>query len=151
MGNFHHHLEDRQRKIMASEKPKITVVLKDGQFQPVTSYDAQRLSEFPNNQIFDLAEVSQRSPEHHKLYWSILGAVVRSTGKWATSDHLHKELKMICGYHQRIISEITGAIFYVPDSIAMSKMNQQDFNVYFETAMMKLAEAIGQDPMELLK
>jgi len=33
----------------------------------------------------------------------------------------------------------------------MNKMNQQEFNEFFEAAMAKLSEAIGVDPMELLK
>ena len=36
-------------------------------------------------------------------------------------------------------------------SNSMNKMNQKEFNEFFELAMEKLAEAIGTDPLELLK
>ena len=134
-----------------SEKPRITIRLKhDGEFEPVTAYDAEQLAQSSGGQLFSLLPISDRSPEHHKLYWSILGNVCTATGKWPTSEHLHRELKMACGYYQTVVSEF-GGIYYLPDTIAVKKMNQKEFNQFFEVAMSKLTEAIGVDPMELLK
>ena len=131
------------------KKPRITVKLHNGALAPVTSYDAEELAVCSGGQVFSLLPQSNRSPEHHKLYWSILGKVVKATGKWPTTEHLHRDLKMTLGYCQAIVNEF-GGVYYISDSIAMKKMNQQEFNVYFEQAMEKLSEAIGFDPMELL-
>ena len=57
---------------------------------------------------------------------------------------------MACGFFQTVVSEF-GGIYYFPDTIAMNKMNQKEFNEFFELAMEKLADAIGIDPLELLK
>ena len=132
---------------MKKEKPRVTVRLDEfGNFAPVTAYDAEQLAQAPRSQMYDLVPISDRSPQHHKLYWSILGSVCAATGKWPTSEHLHRELKMACGFYQTIISEF-GGIYYLPDSIAMNKMDQREFNQFFELAMSKLAEAIGYDPI----
>ena len=133
------------------DKPRITVRLNmNGGFEPVTAFDAEQLALCSGGQLFDLLPISNRSPEHHKLYWSVLGKAVKATGKWPSADHLHRELKMACGYFKTVVSEF-GGIYYVPDSIGMKKMDQKEFNTYFEHAMSKLAEAVGTDPMDLLK
>jgi hypothetical protein len=36
----------------------------------------------------------------------------------------------------------------IPDSISFDKMNQTEFNKFFELAMAKLAEGIGYDPLQ---
>jgi hypothetical protein len=131
-------------------KPPITVKLNgQGGLSPLTAYDAEQLASAPASAVYDLVHVSKRSTPHHKLYWSVLGKAVKATGKWPTSEHLHQDLKFALGYYQTRASEF-GGVMYVPDSIAMYKMTQAEFNVFFEQAMSKLAEAIGIDPLELI-
>ena len=115
---------------------------------PVTLYDAEMAEEYGNGQLFDVVAVSNRSDPHHKLYWATLGNVVKSTGKWATSKHLHDDLKMLCGYYRTVVNQATGGVYYVPDSAAYKSMDQQQFRQFFDAAMAKLAEAIGYDPLE---
>ena len=131
-----------------NDKPSISVRLNDkGDFEPVSAFDAEQLAMCPRGQVFTVTPQRDRSLEHHKMYWSILSSVVKSTGRWATVDHLHRDLKMACGYYQAVASEM-GGVYYLPDSIAMKKMDQQEFNVYFEHAMKKLSETIGYDPLQ---
>lgn len=134
-----------------SKKPILQVVMRDGVLHPVTRYDAEILETYTTNQLFDIQAVSERSPQHHKLYWSVLNNVVKSTKRWATSAHLHDDLKMLCGYYRTVINQANGGVYYVPDSIAFDKMDQSEFSEFFENAMEKLATAIGYDPMEALQ
>ena len=130
-----------------SDLPSIQVRLTEaGSFEPVSIYDAEALMEFSAGQVFDLKIVSKRSEPHHRLYWSVLSNAVKSTGKWATAEHLHHELKLACGYYKAVVSEF-GGLYYVPDSIAFEKMDQHEFKKFFDHAMMKLSEAIGYDPI----
>jgi|TARA_R100001510_G_C7652874_1_gene210831 hypothetical protein len=131
-----------------SKKPILQVVKRDGVLHPVTRYDAEILETYTTNQLFDIQAVSERSPQHHKLYWSILNNVVKATNKWATASHLHDDLKMLCGYYRTVINKANGGVYYVPDSIAFNKMDQKEFNDFFETAMQKIAETIGYDPLD---
>ena len=135
---------------MSKIKPKLQVEKRDGHFLPISIYDAETIEGFPEGQLFDVKPVSRRSDPHHKLYWVVLGRVVKQTGAWATAAHLHDDLKMICGFYRTVVNQATGSIYYTPDSIAYTKMDQKAFSVYFETAMQKLSETIGFDPMEVL-
>jgi hypothetical protein len=112
---------------------------------PISIYDATELEGHADGQLYELSPISNRSDPHHKLYWAALGEVVRATGRWPTSEHLHNDLKMLCGYYRTVINHATGGVYYVPDSMAYKAMNQQEFKAFFEAAMIKLAEAVGYD------
>ena len=126
---------------------KIQVHIKNGQLLPVSQYDAERLEEAKQGQVYNLTATGHRSNPHHNLYWSTLRGVCKATGKWPTERHLHDELKIACGYYQMKYSTITGSFLRVLDSISFDDMTQQEFNIYFEMAMAKLTEAIGYDPI----
>lgn len=129
-------------------RPNIQVERRGGQLLPVSTLDAEMFEEYPQGQLFDLVAVSNRSDPHHRLYWATLGSVVKATNKWPTADHLHNDLKMLCGYYRTVVNHATGGIYYVPDSTAYKKMDQAEFAQYFDAAMERLSQAIGYDPLE---
>ena len=87
---------------------------------------------------------------HHYIYLDVeLMQYAYRPFLFLHSLHLHQDLKFALGYYQTRASEF-GGVMYVPDSIAMYRMDQAEFNVFFEQAMAKLAEAIGTDPLELI-
>lgn len=128
-------------------KPKLQVYKRDGHLLPLTEYDAQEIEDTPIDQLFDLVPVSKRSDPHHKLYWATLGNVVKQTGLWPSSAHLHDDLKMLCGYYRTVVNKANGGLYYIPDSTAYRKMDQAEFSQYFEQAMAKLSETVGYDPL----
>ena len=135
---------------MKKEQPRITVRMSsEGALVPTTVYDAEMLAQCSGGQEFSLLPIKRRSPEHLNLYWSILGKTVKATGRWPTSEQLHRELKIACGYYQVVASEF-GGVYYFPDSISFEKMTQDEFNNFFEHTMEKLSVTLGFDPMELL-
>ncbi len=137
--------------VLSKIKPKIQVMKGQGQLLPVTKYDAEVLEETSENSIFTLKPEKKRSPPQHKLYWQILNKAVQATNKWATSEHLHNDLKMLCGHYKATLNAFTGDVYYTADSTAYEKMTQDEFNKYFETALEKLSTALELDPMELLE
>lgn len=132
---------------MTDKRPLPMVVLTANGIQPVTAYDAECLSNIKHGQVFDLKAHSKRSNPQLRLYWQALSNVVKATGKWPTSEHLHRELKMACGYVDNII-DWGGKVHTIPDSIAFAKMNHDEFRIYFDTAIAKMAERVGFDPLE---
>lgn len=133
-----------------SKKPILQVVMRDGVLYPVTRYDAEILETYTNKQLFNIQACSERSPQHHKLYWLLLNRVVENTQRWATSAHLHDDVKMLTGHYRTVINQNNGQVYYVPDSIAFDKMDQKEFSVFFDHALRILSETLGYDPMELL-
>jgi len=117
---------------------------------PVSPYDAEEISKMANGTEFDLVKRSSRSNKQLRTYWKALGGAVRSTSKWATPEHLHDDLVFACGFTRWGIDLNTGEARKTRDSIALDAMSPDEFKVYFDTAMEKLAEAIGYDPLRFL-
>lgn len=131
-----------------SDKPHLQVKLSQGDLEPLTRHVAALMEEYSEGQLFDIIAVAHRSNPHHALYWATLQKVINSTDRWASKDHLHSDLKMLCGYYRTVINGLTGELYYVPDSIAFSKMDQKEFSIFFDKAMEKLTQAIGYDPLD---
>lgn len=132
---------------MKDKPPTPIASLTDKGLSAATPYDLELLLAYPMGHEFDLSPRSGRSPKHHRTYWKALNTVVKSTGRWPSSKHLHRELKLACGYVEKMIDWRTGETITIPDSIAFGKMDQAEFKVYFDIAMNKLGEAVGFDPL----
>jgi hypothetical protein len=131
-------------------KPKIQMELRDGNLTPVTRYDAESMEAYKESQIFNVVASSERSNPHHKLYWTILKAVVDATAMWPTPQKLHNQIKFLTGYYSSVINGKSGEVFYVVDSISFESMDQQEFSTFFDAAMEILSNRLETDPMELL-
>lgn len=130
------------------DKPPAPIVRKTRRgLQPVAQFFADMILEDAEGTEYDLVKRSKRSNPQNALYWSVLGDVVKATGRWATAEHLHDDLKLICGYSRKSVNWDTGAVNEIPDSTSFNAMNADEFRVYFDTAMAKLAEHVGYDPL----
>ena len=118
---------------------------------PAAAFDAEQIMSDPFGTEYDLVKRSRRSLPQLRLYWSVLRNVVRATGKWPTEAHLHDELKIICGYTRPVVNWETGEVHQIIDSISFDAMTQDEFKVYFNQAMEKLAEHLGYDPLSFLE
>lgn len=114
---------------------------------PVHGRDAEILMSDPAGTEYDLVKRTKRSNPQNALYWSALTCVVRATDKWPTPEHLHHELKLVCGFKMTVVDWDTGRVTQAVDSTAFDAMTNDEFRVYFDRAMEKLAEHIGFDPL----
>ena len=130
------------------DKPPAPIVRKSPRgLSPVTGWDAELiLADAPGTE-YDLVKRSKRSNPQNSLYWVTLGNVCRATGKWPTAAHLHHELKLVCGFKMTVVDWETGEVSQAVDSTAFDAMSADEFRVYFDAAMEKLAEHIGFDPL----
>lgn len=137
---------------MSKEKqPQVKLVKTAKGLSPTTAYDFEMLEKMAIGQEFDLIPDKRRSSKHTRTYWLALHRVVQATGRWPTAEHLHDELKLACGFYRTCVNLNTSQTMLVVDSIAFNKMSQQEFKVYMDSAMQKLSEAIGFDPLRFLE
>jgi len=136
---------------MAKDKPPAPIVRLEAKgLIPVSGWDADLLNEMANGTEFDLVKRSTRSLPHHRTYWKALGGVVAATQISPTPKHLHRDLKLACGYTETVVNRDTGEVHVIPDSIAFDAMNQDEFRVFFDAAMAKLAGWVGYDPLRFM-
>lgn len=113
---------------------------------PASPFDAEQLDAFPVGTEFRAASLTKRSLPQHRTYWRALSGVVAATEAWPTAEHLHRALKRDLGYVTTVLG-LNGKPFEDEDSTAFDAMNQEQFQAYFNTAMKRLAEVVGYDPL----
>lgn len=119
--------------------------------RPLRSWDAEALSADPLGTEYDLVKISRRRPKQHRTYWRALGLVVKATDRWPTSEHLHDELKLACGFYRKAANLSTGEIMLIPESTAFDKMDQDQWQVFMDKAMEIIANECGFDPLAWLE
>lgn len=138
--------------VKAADKPPSPIVVKSPNgIRALRSWDLEAIASDPIGTEYELNRVSKRKPKQHRTYWKALGLVVKSTDKWATSAHLHDELKIACGYYRIAKNLRSGQELILPDSTAWDKMDQAEWQVYFDKAMEVLSGAVGFDPLSFLE
>ena len=65
---------------------------------------------------------------------------------WPTPDHLHQDLKRLCGYVDWYANPLTGRDEMRVQSTAFAKMSEAEFALYFRMAQMRFTEKMGFDP-----
>jgi hypothetical protein len=131
----------RKANIILSRAYAVPVAL-----YPTSSFDAEQLETFPVGTEFDVAPRTKRSNPMNRLYWQALSNVVAATDHWATKDHLHDALMRDLGY-ERVGYGLDGRPYITRDSAAFDSMTHEEFKVYFDKAMARLAEVTGCDPL----
>jgi len=130
------------------DKRPAPIVRKEARgLSPVSAFFAEMVMDDPVGTEYDLVKRTKRSNPQNGLYWSILGHVVSATGKWPTAEHLHHELKLVTGFSIKVVNWDTGEVGVAVDSTAFDKMTADEFRVYFDFAMERLAQHLGFDPM----
>lgn len=136
---------------MKDTRPKPMVKKTEQGIRPLRWWDVEAVMADPQGTEYELHKVSKRKPAQHRTYWKALDLVVKSTGRWATAEHLHDELKIACGFYRVAKSLSTGQDLILPDSTAWTKMDQDKFKTYMDAAMEMLAGAVGFDPLAFLE
>ena len=92
-----------------------------------------------------------RSPQHHRLYWGMLRAVVKSTARWPSADSLHKWVKYQLDMYEIAEVRPDGVIVIEWEPTDFESMDQTDFHVFFENAVAAIVFETGIDPLDLRK
>ena len=134
------------------DKAPAPIVRKDsnGRLTAVAAYDAEMLGDDPIGAEYDLVRRNKRTLPLLRTYWMALHRVVKATDRWPTAEHLHDELKLICGFRRQVVDMETGEIAVVVDSIAFEAMDQAEFKNFFDRATDKLSDAVGYDVVAFL-
>jgi len=134
------------------EKPPRPMMRKaGGALSPVSPFDAEEFSTFPDGMMFDLTPRNKRTPPLHRTYWQALTKAVEATGRWQSRGALHTSLKVAMGLVEPIYDLRGNVTGMQPHSTAFAAMDQQTFRIYFDGAMGKLSEAVGYDVLAFLK
>lgn len=74
-----------------------------------------------------------RNTRQHRLYWALLGAVADNLPDDVTAEVLHDVVKLRTG-HYTVVRTRRGEV-QIPGSIAFGKMDQAEFDAFFERVL----------------
>jgi hypothetical protein len=129
------------------DAPSILMRRTSSGLEALDAIDNESLSLIPIGHDVEVTIKKRRSSPQHRLYWKMLGVVVKATGKWPTAKKMHGELKIALGYTEKKINAFNGAVYYESDSTAFEKMDGVEFKVFMDRAVQLIATDLGFDPL----
>lgn len=120
-----------------------------GLLKPVSPAEDDALCEYPEDKDLWVTIRRKRSVIHNAKYWAMLTKVIASGAtRYHSVTSLHKAIKFELGY-VKALTRLTGETIYETDSTAFDRMDQTEFNLFFENAMRLIAENYAINPEEL--
>ena len=124
---------------MAKERPPIFMVRRGTFLMPESPIDGDLIEQYPAMKRLRVSLTQPRSVPHLRLYFAVLKLVAANMETTVTPEALHEWVKVKCGVSVMIPLR-SGAVDVVPGSIAFDKMDQDQFNRFFDSAMGLIVE-----------
>lgn len=87
-----------------------------------------------------------RNSGHHRLFWALCHRIANGLGRDdITSERVATEFKLATGHCETLMTKRHGEV-KIPLSIAFAKMDQTEFDVFFEKCVRVAYEEWGIDP-----
>lgn len=132
-----------------TERRNIIMRRKGNHLYSVSPYEYEALEAYPEDKDLWVTIHRKRSMVHNAKYWAMLTKVIASGAtKYHSIGALHRALKYEMGY-VKPIRKLSGDIVYEADSTAFDKMDQTEFNKFFDEAMRLLGEHFAINPDDL--
>lgn len=133
---------------MKTDRERIPIVLRRTErgLEPRSRLARDILDQYAEHSDVEVTIKKRRSLPQLRLYWTMLQKVVEATGAYPTAEHLHDAVKMQLGYTSPM-RLLDGGVAWIPDSVAMAKMDAVQFKGFFDSAAELLAKTYGFDPL----
>ena len=89
----------------------------------------------------------RRNMKFHKKYFALLNAVLLNQEHFKTVDNIHEAVKYRAGHYETIIPLI-GEPFIKTKSISFHSMDNQEFELFYNTAIDVCVELVGDKAVE---
>lgn len=113
---------------------------------PYGAHSAPMLDDLLMGQVLTCKPRRGRTLPRNGAYWAGLSAAVKATDAWPTAEHLHDDLKRLCGYVDYYHNPLTGREEIRPQSTAFDKMSESEFAQFFRLAQTRFIAKMGFDP-----
>ena len=126
--------------------PPILVQKTPAGLMPYGAYSGPQLDALVVGQVLTCKERKNRGLPRNGAYWVGLGNAVQATDAWPTAEHLHTDLKRLCGYVDVYHNPLTRRDEVRVQSTAFNKMTESEFATYFRFAQSRFIATMGFDP-----
>ena len=113
------------------------LLVRDGtRLSAADGYSAELIDGLPKGKPLTCRVTQARNPAHHRKFMAMVGAVFGNQGQCATKSALLTVIKVGIGHCQW--ATLPGPVpmrFPVPDSISFARMDQADFEAFYDRAV----------------
>lgn len=104
-----------------------------GSLRPVDEGGEDALRKIGQGELVMVEIKRPRNAKHHRLYWALITLVWQNMdgGRYPTAEDLHAAVKIAAGLRTTIVLP-DGSVGYIPGSIAFHKMDQSEFDGFYE-------------------
>jgi hypothetical protein len=108
---------------------------------PVDSEGEELMRKLRNDRDVGADIVQRRNPRHHRLFFAMLKFIQMHCEIFSETpiEEIKDAVKLATGYVKRFVDVDTAKTFYVCKSISWSAMDQTEFNKFFDSACVIIA------------
>lgn len=123
-----------------------------GKLSPVDPYSAETWAELPRGKVLGASIAQKRNVDHHRKFFALLNVVHPNQEAYPTIDGLLDGIKLAIGHTREAINAETGEHVFAPASIAFDKMDQDQFEQFYDRAVdlicRRIIPGLGRSDLE---
>ncbi len=98
---------------------------------------AELWADLPRGKVLRAKVQQPRNIAHHRKYWALIALVFENqqSGVFATQEALSDGIKLGIGHTDDVVNAETGQMQSTPASIAFDKMDQAEFEQFYDRAV----------------
>ncbi len=104
-----------------------------GALRPVDEAGEDAMRKIGQGEILTVEVKQPRNIKHHRMFWALMSLVWQNldNDRYPTVEDFVDAVKITVGHRKRIELP-TGAVGFIPQSIAFNKMDQTEFSAFYE-------------------
>ena len=103
------------------------------------AHDQAYIARMGDGEILEADTRKARHPEHHRKFFALLQQAFLNQEKYRNITDLLIALKLKVGHYQEHVTA-DGRLVFVPKSISFARMGQEEFERFYNAAIVALAE-----------
>ena len=118
---------------MTDLNTKCLFVVRDGDRLLAADDISNDIIQGMNRKTYQFLHKQPRNLKHHQKYWVALSYIAQNMENQLSKEALHEAIKLLSGHV--IPVKTTSGVLAIPSTINFSKMNQMDFEKFYNRAM----------------
>ncbi len=118
---------------------------------PVDDEGKEALDGIGQGEMVKVKITKSRNLGHHRKFFSMLNLVLDNQEKYPSLRHLLTAVKIEAGWYEDAPIEVNGKLVYLPSSISFAKMDQLEFDKFYNDAISACCRLLPHMDAEDLK
>jgi len=105
-----------------------------GLWRDATAHDHELCKRYKNEDVIECEVRTARNPKHHRKFFVMVNFIFRNQEKFENITDLLIEIKLRTGHYKEHVTA-RGKLVYIPKSISFAKMDQREFEAFYDRAL----------------